>query len=193
MIRFAAAGTLALAIAACDDPGPDPRLNLENDQDVEEEVPAGPQAVEVVGAREDLSTLASLLEQSNMGPALEGARSMTLFAPTNDAFDAVEESTLTFLTDPANGSSLRQVLGFHLLRTGMTAEELAANLDGGSDETASMTTSNNFTLNARRNEDGEIVLVDGQGNEARLVETDLPVANGTVHIIDAVLLPPQDE
>jgi uncharacterized surface protein with fasciclin (FAS1) repeats len=176
-------------VAACDNPGPDPRIQVEEEVEVE---PAGPLAIEVLAERPELSTLHGLLMDTNMGPALEGARSLTLFAPTNEAFEQVDESTLEFLTDPANASTLRQLLGYHLLRSSMTSDELMAALEGGADDTASMTTSNNFQLTASLTEEGAPVIRATPDSEAGLVETDIAVANGTVHIIDTVLMPPTE-
>lgn len=183
---------LGLALAACDSSGPaeEAAAPAATEDVAAAEEPAGPQIVEVLAERDDLGTLRDLLTQANLGPALEGARDVTLLAPTDAAFAAVEPSTMEFLTDPANAATLRNVLGYHLLRTNMGAEALAAAIDGGAEAEALMTTSNNYELTARRNEEGEIVIIDGQGNEAKLVATDLTAVNGTVHVIDAVLMPP---
>ncbi|MBZ6378437.1 MULTISPECIES: fasciclin domain-containing protein [Pacificimonas] len=188
---FATGLTAALLVstAGCDEPQRDPRLKI--DEEVAAEEPAGPQAAEALAEREELSTLAGLMTQTNMGPALEGARSLTLFAPTNEAFEKVDPSTLEFLTAEENASTLRQLLGYHLLRSEMSSQELMASLEGGSDDTASMTTSNNYQLTAELTEEGEPVILDGRGTQARLVETDIPLANGTLHIVDTVLMPPE--
>lgn len=182
---FVAAG----ALAACD-AEPDPRIQMEDETTVEAEVPNDPAAIDVLAEREDLSMFRDLLMQTNLGPALANARSMTLFAPNNDAFAALDEETMAALQDEANTAEVRRVLGIHLLRNSMPASDLMAQLEGGADAEAVMTTSNNYQLTAELNEDGEPVLVDGLGNQARLVETDIPAANGTVHIIDNVLLLP---
>jgi uncharacterized surface protein with fasciclin (FAS1) repeats len=39
-------------------------------------------------------------------------------------------------------------------------------------------------------EGSDVVITDGQGNEATVVTTDVPASNGVIHVIDAVLLPP---
>jgi uncharacterized surface protein with fasciclin (FAS1) repeats len=179
-----------LAFAACDSPQPDPRINLEEEEVVQEE-PAGPAVMEVLGSRDDLSTISQLFEQVNMAPALEGARDYTLLAPTDEAFATMEETAREFLLSEENARSLREVLGYHLLRSNMSSEALAAGVDGGAAEEAVMTTSNSYQLTASRNEDGNLVISDGRGNQAMLVATDISTANGTVHVIDQVLLPPE--
>ena len=86
------------ALAACD-AEPDPRIQMEDETTVEAEVPNDPAAIDVLAEREDLSMFRDLLMQTNLGPALANARSMTLFAPTNDAFAALDEETMAALQD----------------------------------------------------------------------------------------------
>ncbi|MHB9879645.1 fasciclin domain-containing protein [Pacificimonas sp. ICDLI1SI03] len=180
-----------LGLAACDSPQPEPAVEVEEQEAVAAE-PAGPTASEVLAGNPDLSTLNGLVEGANMGPFIDGAESFTLFAPTNEAFEKVDSSTLEYLTDPENASSLRQVLGYHLLRNDMKAADLTAAIEGGSDSEATMTTSNSFQITGKMNEEGVPVLVDADGDEAAIVESDVAAGNGTIHIIDTVLMPPQN-
>lgn len=189
ILLAAALGAAAMTVSACDSGAPAANTEPAETQEAVEE-PAGPQIMEVLASREDMGTLTQLLQQANLGPALEGAADVTLLAPTDEAFEKVEPSTLEFLSDPANAGTLRNVLGFHLLRSTMTAEALGAAIDGGSQGEATMTTSNNYRLTARRNDDGDVVIVDENGNEAKLVATDLEAVNGIVHVVDTVLMPP---
>jgi uncharacterized surface protein with fasciclin (FAS1) repeats len=39
--------------------------------------------------------------------------------------------------------------------------------------------------------DGGVTITDGQGNTANVVQTDITASNGVIHVIDAVLLPPE--
>jgi uncharacterized surface protein with fasciclin (FAS1) repeats len=39
-------------------------------------------------------------------------------------------------------------------------------------------------------EDGDVLIEDGQGNEAVVTRTDIEASNGVIHVIDTVLLPP---
>ena len=186
----------ALAVlTACDSGGGAPPAAETAEPDIVE--PAGPTLSEALAQNADLSTLAGLIQQANMGPFIEGADSYTLLAPTNAAFEAVPESTLTFLTAPENASTLRAVLGYHLLRNRMEASALINGIEGGSDGEASMTTSNNYSLTARMGEpeaEGEaapVMLVDANDDTATVLATDVDAGNGIIHKIDAVLMPPQ--
>ena len=100
---------------------------------------------------------------------------LTVFAPTNDAFAALGDTLGAALADPAG--LLTDVLAYHVLGESKTAEELLA--DGiattllGADVT--------ITLES----DGSVFV-----NDSQVVIADIPAANGIIHVIDAVLLPP---
>lgn len=175
-----------LALAACDSATPPPAAPVE---DVIEE-PAGPTAMETLAGNADLSTLVDLINQADMGPFVDGAESYTLFAPNNAAFEKLDASTVAFLTAPENASSLKQVLGYHLLRNAMPAGDLVAAIEGGASGESVMTSSNSLKLTGKLNEDGAPVIVDANGGEASVVTADIMTDNGVVHVIDTVLMPP---
>ncbi|MGB7405809.1 MAG: fasciclin domain-containing protein [Pacificimonas sp.] len=177
-----------LGLAACDPPEPDPRLAVEEEPEPE---PLGPPMSQLMSADGRLSTLSSLFKQTNMEIFVDNADSVTLLAPINEAFDGMEPTARDFLLAEENVRSLKAVLGIHMLRSDMAAADLAAAIDGGADLEASLMTSNSFQLTASRNDDGDIVIADSRGNEATVVATDVQGANGRVHLIDTVLLPPE--
>ena len=184
----------ALTLAACGDTGVEEPaaqegpITIEADEDISPAI--GPSVLGVVGERPELATLSGLIEQTNLVPAIEGTAELTLFAPNEDAFEGMEPTAREFLLDEANVRSLRDVLGYHMLRNDVSTDELRASIEGGADQEALMTTSNNFQISARMNDEGEPVIVDGRGNEAQIVES-IDTVSGTVHIVDEVLLPPQ--
>jgi uncharacterized surface protein with fasciclin (FAS1) repeats len=56
---------------------------------------------------------------------------------------------------------------------------------------ADVRTSNSYALTATQGEDGRLRLADANGNVAIVSESDIAVENGVIHVIDAVMLPPQ--
>ena len=123
---------------------------------------------DIVAANPELAFLSVLLDEADIGA---GSRTITLFAPSNAAFDAVPADVLGRLqNDP---DLLAAVLSHHavsgaVLSSTLTAGPLTA-LDG---ESLSVET-------------GDPITVGG----AALVETDIRASNGVVHIVDAVILP----
>lgn len=180
-------GAATAALAACSETA-EPEVVAEPVIDV----PALPLMSEVVAANAELTSLTDLFGESkaNMGPFLDGSSDATLLAPTNAAFEGMEPTARDFLLAEENVASLKQVLGGHLLRQDMTAEQLMGAL--AEDEAGEMRlqTSNGGAVMAKMVED-ELIFVDARGNEARVVEADVETENGTVHLIDTVLLPPE--
>jgi transforming growth factor-beta-induced protein len=125
------------------------------------------------------STLIAAIDAAGLGETLEGEGPFTILAPTDAAFDAAFEALgITAEELLADTETLTAILLYHVL--GQEADsQLVATLDGSSVA----------TLNPQ---EVAISVVDGQImiNEATVVSADLIADNGIVHVIDAVLLPP---
>ena len=125
------------------------------------------------------STLIAAIDAAGLGETLEGEGPFTVLAPTDAAFEAAFEALgITAEELLADTETLTAILLYHVL--GEAADsQLVATLDG-----SSVPTLNPQTV--------DINVVDGQImiNEATVVSADLIADNGIVHVIDAVLLPP---
>ena len=117
-----------------------------------------------------LSTLVTAVVEADLVDTLNSDGPFTIFAPTNDAFAAIPEDILAAVL--ADKDLLTSVLTYHVIGGDNDAEALSggtfATVEGGE-----------VTLGA----DGTIV------NDANVICSNVPVANGTVHIVDSVLLP----
>ncbi len=125
------------------------------------------------------STLIAAIDAAGLSETLEGEGPFTVLAPTDAAFEAAFEALgITAEELLADTATLTSILTYHVL--GQEADsQLVATLDGSSVE----------TLNGQS---VDIAVVDGQImiNQATVVSADLAADNGIVHVIDAVLLPP---
>ena len=98
----------------------------------------------------------------------------TVFAPTDDAFAAVDPETLDgLLADP---EALSQVLLYHVVEGAVPAADVV-------------------TLESATTIQGSDVAIVVEGdavtlNGANVIQTDIETSNGIIHVIDAVLLPP---
>ena len=106
---------------------------------------------------------------------------VTLFAPTDEAFAALEaalgeEAWNALLADPG---TLESVLLYHLLMGEVYAADLPA--PGNS---VSVATINGQEILIEVSESG--VMINGV---AMVIETDIEACNGVIHVIDAVLVP----
>jgi len=124
-----------------------------------------------------LTTLTAAVQAAGLVETLNSAPELTVFAPTDCAFAALDPATLeAALADPQG--LLTTVLGYHVITERLDAEELA--------ESPELET---FT--------GEILTVDGSGDtvmladgQAAVVIGEIQTANATVYLIDHVLIPP---
>ncbi len=121
-----------------------------------------------------LSTLVTAVTEAELGDTLNSDGPFTVFAPVNDAFAAIPEEDLTALL--ADKDELTKVLTFHVVPEKLSAEDLVAKGSAVTVEGTELT----FTAS------GDAVEVNGS---AATLCQDVPTANGTVHIIDSVLLP----
>merc|ERR1712166_610854 len=70
--------------------------------------------VEVAATFDELSTLVTALKAADLVQALAGP-TLTIFAPTNQAFERLPKATLAHLLDPANIKELVALLEYHVL------------------------------------------------------------------------------
>ncbi|MDR9419216.1 fasciclin domain-containing protein [Gracilimonas sp.] len=129
--------------------------------------------VQIASKNYNLSTLVNLVADAGLVSTLEGDGPFTVFAPSNEAFDAVS-STLEGLSS----EQVSEVLTYHVA----AAEALSGDLQDGM--TVSTVQGEDITVN-----------IDGDGNvtlneSVNITTVDLQGTNGVVHIIDGVLLPP---
>jgi uncharacterized surface protein with fasciclin (FAS1) repeats len=124
-----------------------------------------------------LSTLVSAVQAAGLVDTLNGEGPFTIFAPTDDAFAEIPEETLNeLLADPTG--ALTDILTYHVSAgNSWNAEELA--------EAGTIPTVQGEDLEIAA--EGETIEVNGT---AAVVCGNVEVANGTVQIIDSVLMPP---
>lgn len=177
------AATVVLVLAACSsndttetttEPAPAPMESI---------APEDPGTIaDVASANPDFSTLVAAVDAAGLTSTLAGEGQYTVFAPTNEAFDALPAGTVDSLLEPKNKEQLASILTYHVIPSGV----MAADVTSGEIETV-----NGATLDIQVGSDGTVTLTDGQGNTANVVVTDIVASNGVIHVIDAVLLPPE--
>ena len=134
-------------------------------------------------ANTDFSTLVSLVDAAGLGDILKGEGTYTLFAPTNDAFEAalgtMPDGFLEDLLLPENVGTLQSILGYHALNTTLFAKDLVS---------GSVDTMNGESVMISVAEDGSVMV-----NDANVAIADIKASNGVIHVVDAVLVPPSIE
>lgn len=128
---------------------------------------------DVIVADARFSTLLDLLSDAGLTETLTSGE-YTIFAPTNEAFEALPAETLANLA--ANPDVLRQVLSYHVVQGRLTAEQLGTSTTLNSVQGGALPLSMN----------GSMQMV----GEASVSETVTTASNGTIFVINQVLLPP---
>jgi uncharacterized surface protein with fasciclin (FAS1) repeats len=132
--------------------------------------------VSIASASADHTTLVAALKAADYVTPVAGSGPLTVFAPTNQAFDALPAGTVDSLLEPANVDQLRNVLKYHVTTSALATSSFR---DG---QTLGMSNGAKATIRV----EGEQVTING----AHIVAS-IPASNGIVHVIDAVLLPPE--
>ena len=123
------------------------------------------------------TTLAAALTAADLLETLKGKGPFTVFAPTDDAFAKLPAGTVEGLLKPENKQALTDILTYHVVAGKVMAADVV--------QLTSADTVNGKPVTIKV--DGDKVFI----NDAQVIITDILTANGVIHVIDTVLLPPQ--
>lgn len=133
--------------------------------------------VETAASAGQFETLLAAAKAAGLVPALSGDGPLTVFAPTDEAFGALPAGTIKALLKPENRNKLTRILTYHVVSGQIGSDALA--------DDASVKTLAGPSVLFTQSEQG--FTVEG----ARIVATDIAASNGIVHVIDRVIMPPQ--
>lgn len=133
------------------------------------------------------STLVTAVTAAGLGETLSGTGPFTVFAPSNDAFAKVDKATLDGLLKPESKDKLAALLKYHVVAGNVKSGDLAKLIADGNG-TASVKTLNGATLKASMDGD-KIVLTDAKGGKSTVTGADMVASNGTIHVVDTVVMP----
>ena len=121
----------------------------------------------------NFSTLVTALTAADLADTLDGDGPFTVFAPTNAAFDALPPGTLDSLLNDI--PALTDILLYHVTDSKLVAADVV------SANSVSMLSGEMAPVS----EDNGTYFI----KDAPISVTDIPAANGVIHVIDAVMLP----
>ena len=131
--------------------------------------------VDVAVSAGQFATLAAALDAAGLVETLKGEDPFTVFAPTDAAFAKLPAGTVESLLMPENKDKLVAILTYHVVPGNVTATDVV--------KLSSAKTVNGAAV--------AIAVVDGSVriDSATVIETDIGASNGTIHVIDSVILP----
>ena len=143
----------------------------EEEEEEEEQEEETKNIVETASANDDFETLVTALTAANLVETLQGEGPFTVFAPTDDAFAALNQTWLTnLLSDTTN---LTKVLTYHVVSGKVMSTDL-------SNTTVMTLEGTNITV---------VVDTTVTINGVNVTTADVECSNGVIHIIGEVLLP----
>ncbi|MFY9341730.1 MAG: fasciclin domain-containing protein [Planctomycetota bacterium] len=131
--------------------------------------------VSIAVGSKDHTTLVAALQAADYVKSVANPGPLTVFAPTNAAFDLLPPGTVATLVKPEKQADLREILKYHVAAA---VYEQAALKDG---MVLGMANGKKVTF---RKADGKLKI-----NDATVLAS-IRASNGIVHVIDRVLLPP---
>jgi uncharacterized surface protein with fasciclin (FAS1) repeats len=156
---------LMMAVVGCsDDDENNPMTNNAPTMDI----------VETAAAAGNFKTLLAAAEAADLVDALKGEGPLTVFAPTDEAFDALPAGTVEALL--ADIDALTAILTYHVAVGEYPAETVV--------NSATVPTLNGAELTVTVTEDGKVKVDD-----AFVTITDIQTTNGIIHVIDGVVIP----
>lgn len=182
LLLTAVAGAASTLLAACG--------GGDDDAPVTNDTPATKlgNIVEIAQANPDFSTLVAAVVKAGLAGALSGTDLLTVFAPTNAAFDSAAVSL-----GLANGAALVNALPASAL-----ASVLLYHVVAGKNLSTSLTAGNLPTLYTFEGSPaalalsltGGVKLTDAVLTAATVTRADIEASNGVIHVVDKMLVPP---
>jgi uncharacterized surface protein with fasciclin (FAS1) repeats len=133
----------------------------------------------------NFTTLVTAVVAAGLQETLAGDGNFTVFAPTDAAFAALPDGTVPQLLLEKNLVVLQDILLYHV----SPEEVYSSNITDGMMLT--MFNGDNVTFTTGNTTNG--TMTNGtMVNDAYIIIADIMADNGVIHVIDAVLLPPED-
>ena len=123
------------------------------------------------------NTLVEALKAAGLVDTLKGKGPFTVFAPTDDAFKKLPAGTLEGLLKPENKETLKDILLYHVAKGNLSSKDISK-LNG---KELALANGKKVKVTVK---DGDVFL-----NDSKIIIVDIKASNGTIHVIDTVLLP----
>jgi uncharacterized surface protein with fasciclin (FAS1) repeats len=122
------------------------------------------------------TTLVAAVQAAGLVETLKGEGPFTVFAPTDEAFAALPAGTVENLLKPENKDQLVAILTYHVVPGKVMSTDLSNGMEAATVQGANVT-----------------IMTEGgvKVNGANVVQADIEASNGVIHVIDAVILPPE--
>ncbi len=139
-------------------------------------LPSDKDIVDTAVSAGSFKTLVAAAKAAGLVDTLKGKGPLTVFAPTDEAFAKLPAGTVESLLKPENKAMLQAVLTYHVVPGRVFASDVAK-------------------LSSAKTAQGSSVKINASKgvkiNNSNVIKADIDTANGVIHVIDTVLLPPK--
>jgi uncharacterized surface protein with fasciclin (FAS1) repeats len=140
-----------------------------------EDKSATPNILKIAIGSKDHSTLVTAVQAAELENVLVNAGPLTVFAPTNEAFNNLPKGTVDDLLKPENKNVLANIIKYHATPGNLSVDFLKKFKK----------------LGQANNQDVAVEVIEGEVfvGGAKIIGS-IPASNGIVHVVDKVILPP---
>ena len=121
------------------------------------------------------NTLVAAVKAAGLVDTLKGDGPFTVLAPTDEAFSKLPKGTVETLLKPENKDMLVKILTYHVIPGNVKAAQVVTL------KSAKTVQGSKVKIKAKK---GKVMI-----NNAKVIKTDVEASNGTIHVIDTVLIP----
>ena len=152
-----------------------------DDDEIMPEQPIENTIASIAVGNPDFSILVDALSRANLVDAVsDKSASLTVFAPTNDAFTALLSNLGAGSLDDVPVETLTQILLYHVIGS----KAMSTDLSSGYFPTLATSEGNNISLYINV-ENGVFI-----NKNTKVTTADIEADNGVIHVVDKVILPP---
>jgi uncharacterized surface protein with fasciclin (FAS1) repeats len=144
--------------------------------------------VENMQLSKEYTTLVTAIADAGLTETFKSKGPITIFAPTNQAFDKLPAGELDTLLKPSHKLELNYLLTTHAIVGKISAHDIAHKINTNKG-LATYTTIAGTKITAKIDTNRNIVLTDDNGGESIISKFDIQQSNGMLHIVTAVLVP----
>ena len=144
--------------------------------------------IENIGQSKEYSVLVTAIEDAGLTQTFKSKGPITVFAPTNQAFEKLPAGELDTLLKPNHKYDLSYLLTNHAIAGKLSVRDIQRKINA-SNGMAIFTTIAGSKLIAKIDANRNLILIDENGGESIISKFDILQSNGMLHIVNAVLIP----
>ncbi|WDF53420.1 fasciclin domain-containing protein [Mucilaginibacter sp. KACC 22063] len=134
------------------------------------------------------SILAKLMRSAGLIATFKSKGPITLFAPTNAAFNKLRRGRIDTLQKKSHNLELCALLTYQAIPGNLKIKDLRKKIKAENGK-AKIPTLSGSILTLTTDSADNIILIDEYGNKGTIIAADLDQSNGYIHVINKVLIP----